>query len=135
MPLTVLRRAATDRAGNGRSMLLFDGHLDLAMNAISWDRDLRVGVHEHRLLESGMTQKGRGRGTVSLSEMRRGEIGLSIATVIARVRKEGNPLPGYRTAETAYAVARGQLAYYRVLEEMGDIRMITDWPQMVAHLA
>ena len=116
-------------------MLLFDGHLDLAMNAISWDRDLRIGVHEHRLLESGMTQKGRGRGTVAFPEMRSGEIGLCIATVIARVRKPGNPLPGFRTSETAYAVARGQLAYYRVLEEMGDLRIITDWPQMAAHLA
>jgi membrane dipeptidase len=115
-------------------MLLFDGHLDLAMNALAWNRDLTLPVHETRLLETGMTQKGRGRGTVSFPEMRRGRIGVCIATVIARVQKPGNPLPGYRTPEIAYAVAQGQLAYYRILEEQGVLRILGDWLSLEAHV-
>jgi membrane dipeptidase len=115
-------------------MLLFDGHLDLAMNALYWHRDLNVPVHETRRLETGMTQKGRGRGTVAFPEMRRGEVFLSIATVIARVQKPGNPLPGYPASEIAFAAAQGQLAYYRMLEEQGVLRMIQDRAGLEAHV-
>jgi len=114
-------------------MLVFDGHLDLAMNALDWNRDLNVSVRETRLAETGMTQKGRGRGTVAYPEMRSGSIGLCIATVLARVFQPGNPLPGYRTPEIAFAAAQGQLAYYRMLEEQGILKLLTDWPSMEAH--
>jgi membrane dipeptidase len=115
-------------------MLIFDGHLDLAMNALSWNRDLKIAVHDTRLAETGMTQRGRGRGTVAFPEMRRGGIGLCIATLIARVQKPGNPLPGYCTPEVAFASAQGQLAYYRILEEEGVLRILTDWPGIEAHV-
>jgi len=114
-------------------MLLFDGHLDLAMNALSWNRDLSLSVQESRLLEQGMTQPGRGRGTVAFPEMRRGEVAVSIATVIARVQGPGNPFPGYRTPEAAYGAAQGQLAYYRMLEEQGVLRLLADRPALNAH--
>jgi membrane dipeptidase len=118
-------------------MLVFDGHLDLAMNALSWNRDLCQGVRETRTLEvnAGMTQKGRGRGTVAFPEMREGRVAVSIATVIARVSKPGNPLPGFRAPEIAFAAAQGQLAYYRMLEEQGEVLMIDNWPTLQAHLA
>lgn len=116
-------------------MLIFDGHLDLAMNALSWNRDLTLPVHELRRRETGGTMKGHGRGTVAFPDMRRGEIFLSIATVIARVQKPENPLPGYATAEIAFAAAQGQLAYYRMLEEQGVLRLITDWDAVEAHLS
>ncbi len=117
-------------------MLLFDGHLDLAMNALSWNRDLSVPVHETRRLETeaGLTRKGWGRGTVAFPEMRRGEVGVCIATVIARVRRVGNPLPGHAAAEIAFAAAQGQLAYYRILEELGSLRILTDWPALETHV-
>lgn len=115
-------------------MLLFDGHLDLAMNALEWNRDLNVPVHETRRLETGMAQKGRGRGTVAFPEMRRGEVFLSIATVIARVRKPGNPLPGYPAPEVAFAAAQGQLAYYRMLEEQGILRLLGDRAALESHV-
>lgn len=115
-------------------MWIFDGHLDLAMNALAWNRNLKLPVHETRRLETGMTQKGRARGTVAFPEMREGRIAVSIATVIARVTKPGNPLSGYSAPEIAFAAAQGQLAYYRMLEEEGVLRMITDWPQLEAHV-
>ncbi len=46
-------------------MLIFDAHLDLSLNAIEWDRDLRLGVPEIRADEAGLTDmKGRAAGTV-----------------------------------------------------------------------
>jgi membrane dipeptidase len=115
-------------------MLIFDGHLDLAMNALEWNRDLNLSVYETRKAETGMTQKGRGRGTVAYPEMRSGGVGLCIATVLARVQKPGNPMPGYRTPEIAFAAAQGQLAYYRMLEEQGVLRLLTGWPALEAHV-
>ena len=43
-------------------MILIDAHLDLAMNALNWDRNLDLPVYEIREREQGMTQKGRGEG-------------------------------------------------------------------------
>ncbi|RLI26932.1 peptidase M19, partial [Candidatus Bathyarchaeota archaeon] len=51
-------------------MLVIDGHLDLAMNALNWNRDLKKKVSEIRRAESGMKGKGRGMNTVSLPEMK-----------------------------------------------------------------
>src|ERR1039457_4692467 len=66
--------------------LIFDAHLDLAMNALEWNRDLTRPVAELRAREAGKTGKPDwGNGTVSLPEMRRGGIGICIATLIARV--------------------------------------------------
>ena len=46
--------------------LIFDAHLDLSMNALEWNRDLRRKVSEIRESENGMTDKpDRGKGTVS----------------------------------------------------------------------
>ncbi len=116
-------------------MLIFDGHLDLAMNALEWNRDLTRPVAEIRRWEreAGLTERGRGRGTVAFPEMRQGGVGLCLATVIARVHRPGNPLPGAASAEIACARARGQLAYYRILEEQGVLRILTDWPSLEAH--
>jgi membrane dipeptidase len=106
------------------TMLIVDGHLDLSMNALHWNRDLTRSVAETRRAEAGMTEKGRALGTVALPEMRVGEIGLCLATLIARVQRPGNPLPGYAAREIASAVAHGQLAYYRILERAGEVRLI-----------
>jgi membrane dipeptidase len=66
-------------------MLIVDAHLDLAMNAIEWTRDLTRPIEEIRAREAGMSDKpDRGLGTVSFGEMRRGNVGLCVATQIAR---------------------------------------------------
>jgi membrane dipeptidase len=114
-------------------MLLFDAHLDLAMNALHWNRDLTRPVAEIRAAEAGMEQKGRCAGTVALPEMRAGEVGVCVATLIARVSRPGNPLSGYASPAIAAAIAHGQLAYYRILEAQGELRLITDASELAAH--
>lgn len=108
-------------------MLIFDAHLDLAMNAVEWNRDLTRPIHEIREREKNRTDKqGRGHNTVCLPEMRRGQIGICVATQIARYVKPGNPLPGWHSPEQAWAQTQGQLAWYRAMEEAGQMVQIRD---------
>ena len=87
--------------------LVFDGHLDLAMNALEWNRDLRWSVEDIRRGEEGMTDKpDRAKGTVSLPSMREGNIGVCVATQIARYVKPGNKIPGWKSPEQAWALTR-----------------------------
>jgi membrane dipeptidase len=81
-----------------------------------------------------MDQKGRARGTTTCPEMRKGEVGLSLATVIARTARPNSPAAGAACQEISYAKAQGQLAYYRVLEDQGKMRMITDLAGLDSHL-
>ena len=91
--------------------IIFDAHLDLAMNAMEWNRDLRRSVHELRESESDMDDKpDRGRGTVSLPALREGNIGLVVATQIARTEMPDSPFPGWQSQQQAWAQTQGQLA-------------------------
>ena len=116
-------------------MLIIDGHLDLAMNALLWNRDIRAPVAETRALEAGMAQKGRAAGTVALPELRAGRVALTLATVIARAQQPGSNVSGYRSQQIAYAHAQGQLAYYRQLERDGELRLIADRAALADHFA
>jgi membrane dipeptidase len=109
------------------AMLIFDGHLDLAMNAIEWNRDLTRPLAEVRRRERDMTdKKDRGRNVVTFGEMRRGQIGICIATQIARYVAPDNPLPGWNSPEIAWAITQAQLAWYRAMEEAGQLVQIVD---------
>jgi len=117
-------------------MFIVDTHLDLAMNAIEWNRDLTRPVDEIRRLEQGMTDKpDRARGTVSLPAMRQGNVGLCVATQIARYVKPGNPLPGWRSPHQAWTMTQAQLAWYRVMEDLGEMVQIRDRAGLEAHVA
>jgi membrane dipeptidase len=118
--------------------LIFDAHLDLAWNALDWNRDLRQSVAEIRRREQelGMTGKGRGMGTVSFPELRRGRVGVFIATLLPRLLR-ANLMPAvqrYESMEAAYAAAQGQMAYYRILEYQGTLRWIKDWQTLERHV-
>ena len=117
-------------------MLLFDAHLDLSMNAVEWNRDLTRSLEEVRGRETGMTDKvDRGRNVLTFPEMRRGNIGICIATQIARYVALDNPLPGYHSPEIAWSITQAQLAWYRAMEEAGEMFQITDRASLDAHLA
>lgn len=116
-------------------MFIFDAHLDLAMNALEWNRDLRLSVAEIREREQGMTDKpDRGKNTVSLPAMRRGNIGLCMATQIARFVEKGSPLPGWHSQHQAWAQTQGQLAWYKTMEAAGEMVQIKDIESLESHL-
>lgn len=108
-------------------MLIVDAHLDLAMNAIEWNRDLTRPIEEIRAREAKLTDKpDRGRGTVCFSEMRRGGVGLCVATQIARYVAPDSTLDGWNSPDQAWAMTQAQLAWYRAMEERGELVQIRD---------
>lgn len=73
-------------------------------------------------------------GTVSIPAMRAGKVGLCVATQIARYVKPGNPLPGWKSPCQAWAMTQGQLAWYKCMEEAGQLIQITDLEKLEKHL-
>jgi membrane dipeptidase len=117
------------------SMFIMDAHLDLSMNAMEWNRDLRKPVSEINARELGLTDKpDRGKATVSFPELRKGNVGLVVATQIARYVAPGNPLPGWHSPEQAWAQTQGQLAWYKTMEAAGEIVQIRDRASLESHL-
>ncbi|MFT5466471.1 MAG: membrane dipeptidase [Verrucomicrobiales bacterium] len=115
--------------------LLFDVHLDLSLNAMEYDRDLREPVHELRKREEGLTDlKARAMGTVAFPEMRKGNMGLCVATQLAGTMKPGHPVCTWNSPHQAWAETQGQLAWYRAMEEDGQLRQIRNVEQLEAHL-
>ncbi len=117
-------------------MFIFDAHLDLSMNAIDWNRDLRWSVEAIRKSELGMTDKpDRGNNTVSFEAMRKGKVGLCMATQIARYVKPTSSLPGWNSPEQAWAHTQAQLAWYRTMETEGHLTQIRNLEQLETHLS
>jgi membrane dipeptidase len=115
---------------------IIDAHLDLAMNAIEWNRDLSRPLDEIRLREMHMKDKAdRGRGTVCLPELRKGKIGLVVATQLSRCTSFGTSLPGWNSPQQAWAMTQAQLAWYREMEKLGEMIQITNLPELETHLA
>src|SRR6186713_201652 len=117
------------------STFIIDAHLDLAMNAMEWNRDYRQSITAIREREKGMTDKpDRGNGVVSFEELRKGNIGLVVATQIARYVALDNPLPGWHSPEQAWAQTQAQRAWYQAMEEAGELTAITNLAQLEQHL-
>ena len=108
-------------------MFTIDLHLDLSMNALEWNRDLRLSVNDINAREQGKTDlAGRGRAMVSFPALREGGVGLVVATQIARYVAPGNALPGWHSPEQAWAHTQGQRAWYRAMEAAGELVQVTD---------
>ncbi len=125
--------------------LLLDAHLDLAWNAMSFDRDQTLEVSTLREQETGMTGACRANCTTSLVEMRRAGVGICLATLLARARPSIEQQGSYAESTIGSrqrgsvilredldhanqticcAAAQGQLAYYRMLEYDGELRLL-----------
>jgi membrane dipeptidase len=119
-------------------MIIFDAHLDLAWNALDWNRNLQLPCAEIRRLEiaAGENEKGRGANTVSFPDLRRGKVVIFVATVLARLFRPGSipPIQLYSQAEAAFGAAMGQLHYYRGLEQERRLRLIKDAASLEAHV-
>jgi membrane dipeptidase len=108
-------------------MFIIDAHLDLAMNAMEWNRDLKKTVADLRERERDMKDKpDRGKNTVSLPALRHARAGLVVATQIARFVRKDSPLPGWHSPEQAWAQTQAQLAWYQAMESEGEMLQIKD---------
>ena len=114
--------------------LLFDCHLDISMNALEYNRDQTWTLEKLRRSEIGMSDYTfRARGVVTFPEMRKGKIGLCVATQIGRYVDEFSKMPGWHSPQQAWASTQGQLAYYREMERIGQMRQLTTGPQVQQH--
>lgn len=115
--------------------LIVDAHLDLSMNAMEWNRDLKLDVSTIRNLEKGMTDKpDRGNATVSFPALQKGNVFLVVATLIARYVEFDNPLPGWYSPEQAWAQTQGQLAWYFEMERTGHLKSIRSKEDLETHI-
>jgi membrane dipeptidase len=106
------------------------------MNAMEWNRDLRNNVSLLRQLEQGMDDKpDRGRATVSFPDLRKGNIGIVVATQIARFVKSDSLIPGWNSPQQAWAQTQAQVTWYKCMEEEGEMVSITDRESLQRHIA
>ncbi|HJP30177.1 MAG TPA: membrane dipeptidase [Candidatus Latescibacteria bacterium] len=121
-------------------VLIVDGHLDLAFNALHHRRDLtqcvqtlreredvyRDGVGARSIHPDALRKTprsgGMGIATVALPELRAGHVGIVLATIMARVQMPTSFLSdGMRTQAAAHAIGQSHLHYYKALERAGEI--------------
>src|ERR1044071_7373449 len=116
-------------------MMIIDAHLDLAWNALQWNRNIQHSVYTIRTSESNLAGAGRGQGTVALPEMRKGRVALCFATLLARSTGRTVQNVDYGSPYQAYAVAQGQMAYYHALDSAGGIHLITNKEELDRHIS
>jgi membrane dipeptidase len=116
-------------------MLLFDAHLDLALNAVDWNRNLELSISQMRHAELGMHEKGRGTNTVNFAELRRGGVGICVSTLLARREDAVDHAFGWTTYETCYAMAWAHLAWHRAMVRRGLMTLIRTKSELSAAVA
>ena len=115
---------------------LIDAHLDLAMNALEWNRDLTQPLADIRQREMGMRDRpDRNKGTVCFPELRKGRIGLVVATQLARYTPPGSSLSGWHSPQQAWAMTQAQRIWYKEMEALGELVQITNRTELETHLA
>jgi membrane dipeptidase len=115
-------------------MFIIDALLDLAWNALQWNRNVQESVYTIREQKGNLSGAGRGQGTVALPEMRQGHVAVCFATLLARSTRRIEPNIDYASPLQAYAAAQGQLAYYRALSELGEVRLIESIREVNNHI-
>lgn len=119
------------------SLNIFDCHLDLAWNALTWRRDLKLPLSTLNAMDPATEEKFRGRATTTLPEMRRANVAVCLATVMGRVPYGEATLHGstldFATHQQVYAFARSHLAYYEALQRDGQARLISTATELKAH--
>lgn len=111
-----------------------DLHLDLAMNAVEWNRDLRSDLSFINQFEKGKEdKKGRGQATVSLPALREGNVPIVVATVLAKC-KMPNTSTGWSSPEEAWMHIQTQLAWYKEMEACGEMIQLFNAGDVEKHL-
>ncbi|MDF1515927.1 MAG: peptidase, partial [Anaerolineae bacterium] len=116
-------------------MLIIDGHLDLAWNALQWNRNLLLDAGILRVLENRLPGPGRAQNTVTFPDMIRGKVAVCCATLLARCTGVAVPDIDFAIPEQAFGIAQGQLAFYRAMEQRGVLRILTSGADLDAHIA
>lgn len=116
-------------------MWIFDAHLDLALNGVDWNRDLRQCVDDIRAQEKtlGMTDPGRQTNTLSFPELRDSRVAVCLTTLLARQEQPINHSFGWTSPQACYAMAHAHLAYYRAMERAGFLSPLRTRGELLSH--
>lgn len=116
---------------------IFDAHLDLAHFGLVYDRPITMPVIELRRRQLIANEQGLETPTTSLPDMRAGHVFACLTSVYSRARDfeiEREQPSRFRkdlsTPEQAYGMAAAQIAYYQLMEQRGEIKIITDGPTL-----
>lgn len=121
--------------------MIFDGHLDLAMNALEYRRDLTQTVATLRELEAQEQRHTDEQPTVSLPAMRDGDVHFCVSTIFTRCRRAAveaeakGRIPAFDYASTtqAFAAGQAQIAWHQQLQRQNAIRVIKDADTLLDH--
>jgi membrane dipeptidase len=116
-------------------MLIFDAHLDMAWNALEWNRNLDLPVAKIREFEKQFEGIVPGANTVSWEALRKGRVGITISTLLPRLHRENAALTHYQSREAAYGSCYGQLYYYKALVARGLLREIPNRQTLATHVS
>ncbi len=119
---------------------IFDGHLDLSWNALSWGRDITLELDVLNRLEQVLDDHP-ARPCHRCSSRHAAGRRHTLPGDASGSRRSGSRVhfgPGrlgldFANQEIASATARGQLAYYELLERRGLLRMIRTASELDAH--
>jgi membrane dipeptidase len=110
-------------------MVIVDGHLDLAWNALDLGRDLSASLETIRTREGPHPAHGEGTATVCLPALRQAGVQVVLGTIyVSPTEADGTR----RTPEVAHRHALAQLAYYEGLAERGEITLIRSRGELAA---
>jgi len=113
---------------------IIDLHLDLGLNALEANRELRWPHERIRRRELGQTDRpDRARSTVCFPEMRRGNLGVCVATLLARTGGFNHRIPAWSSPAHAWAQTQGMLQWYREMEAVGELRQLRNRRELDAH--
>ena len=112
-------------------MLIFDGDYPMAYSGIELNRDLRLSLEEVRVADDNPTNIA----FACLPEMRRGRVAAALMKFTVRLKRENSVLPGLRGSASVYGSARGQIAYYHILEQQKEAVVIRDGTKLASHMA
>lgn len=120
---------------------IIDSHLDLSWSALYFNRDLLLEVDDVRKSEQAMTdEKSRGHNTLTFPELRKADVRVCVATLLARGGPGQAFKPAFKRTDLdyvnqahAYSIAQGELAYYRLMEKQGVVRQIRTAKELDAH--
>jgi membrane dipeptidase len=110
-------------------MLIFDGDYPMAHGAFNLGRDLKQPLEAVRAVERNPANIA----MASLPEMRRAGIAVALLKMTSRVARPGSLPSDVRTSEVAYGLTQGYLAYYRLLAQQGELRLLTTKSDLEEH--
>ena len=114
-------------------MIVIDGDYPMAHGALRFGRDLTKSIEEARAQAVKLSEDSElhankdvlGDGIMaSLPEMRKGNVAVAIVKVVSCIKRPGHHHGDVLTDVHSNAEGQGQLAYYHILEELNEARIL-----------